>query len=188
MRHSAKRSSYPEADVPRRTPLDVADGALGQLVERLTTSHHRRRLQRVGWTPAIDPTHGGWADGEPPPRPGNALEVLIDGADALRAMAAGIAEARSHVHLTGWHVTPEFALTRDATPTILRRTAGRGCLADPGSGAGLGGSAATRPPPLARPTCAKLREQLTAETRVHCVLDARERTTALPPREDDRDR
>jgi phosphatidylserine/phosphatidylglycerophosphate/cardiolipin synthase-like enzyme len=152
----------------------VADSALGQLVERLTTAHHWQRLQRVGWTPAIDPTPGGWADGEPPPRPGNGLEMLIDGADALRAMAVGIAEARSHVHLTGWHVTPEFALTRDATPTILRRLLAEVALRVPVRVLVWAGA----PLPVLRPwrgDVRKLREQLAAKTRVHCVLDARER-------------
>jgi phosphatidylserine/phosphatidylglycerophosphate/cardiolipin synthase-like enzyme len=157
-----------------KSPLDVADGALGQLVERLTTSHHRRRLARVKWAAAIDPTPGGWADGEPPPRPGNALTVLIDGADALKAMAVGIAQARSHVHLTGWHITPDFALTRDDPPTILRRL-----LAD------VAGRVRVRaliwagaPLPVLRPwrgDVRKIREQLIAGTPIECAMDARER-------------
>src|SRR2546428_631544 len=72
--------------MPAKSPLDAADGALGQLVERLTISHHRRRLARVRWTAAIDPPPGGWAAGEPPPRPGNAVTVLVDGAEAFRAI------------------------------------------------------------------------------------------------------
>ena len=160
--------------MPAKSPLDVADGALGQLVERLTTSHHRRRLARVRWTTAIDPPPGGWAEGEPPPRQGNALSVLVDGAEAFRAMADAIENARSHVHVTGWHVTPDFALTRDGAPTILRRL-----LAD----------VATRIPvrvliwagaplPVLRPwrgDVRAIREQLVTGTGVQCALDARER-------------
>jgi len=160
--------------MPAKSPLDVADGALGQLVERLTTSHHRRRLARVRWTTAIDPPPGGWVEGEPPPRPGNALSVLVDGAEAFRAMADAIENARSHVHVTGWHVTPDFALTRDGAPTILRRL-----LAD----------VATRIPvrvliwagaplPVLRPwrgDVRAIREQLVTGTGVQCALDARER-------------
>jgi phosphatidylserine/phosphatidylglycerophosphate/cardiolipin synthase-like enzyme len=152
----------------------VADGALGQLVERLTTSHHRRRLKKVGWTPAIVPRPGGWADNDPPPRPGNALEVLIDGADALRAMAVAIAEAQSHVHLTGWHITADFALTRDAKPTILRRL-----LADVAARVSVRVLVwAGAPLPILRPwrgDVRKVREQLVAGTRVHCALDSLER-------------
>src|SRR5579864_4183068 len=107
--------------MPARSPLDRADDALGQMVERLTRSHHRRRLRRVGWRQAIDPAEGGWAEGDPPPRAGNALEVLIDGAAALPAMAEAVAGAGSHVYLTGWHITPEFDLTRGDRPTTLRQ-------------------------------------------------------------------
>src|SRR2546422_6387843 len=160
--------------MPAKSPLDVADGALGQLVERLTTSHHRRRLARVRWTTAIDPPPGGWAEGEPPPRQGNALSVLVDGAEAFRAMADAIGNARSHVHVTGWHITPDFALTRDGAPTILRRL-----LAD----------VATRIPvrvliwagaplPVLRPwrgDVRAIREQLVTGTGVQCALDAKER-------------
>ena len=160
--------------MPTRNPLDVADGALGQLVERLTVSHHRRRLQHVGWTAAIDPAAGGWAEGDPAPRPGNAVEVLIDGADALRAMADAIAGARSHVHLTGWHITPDFALTREAPPTILQPLLAE--VASRVSVRVLIWSGA--PLPLLRPwrgDVRKARDQLTAGSRVQCVLDARER-------------
>jgi phosphatidylserine/phosphatidylglycerophosphate/cardiolipin synthase-like enzyme len=174
MRHSAKRSSYPEADVRRRSPLDVADGALGQLVERLTTSHHRRRLRRVGWTEAIVPTPGGWADDVPPPRPGNALEVLIDGAAAFQAMAEGIEKAQSHVYITGWHITPDFALTRDEKPTILRRL-----LADVAARVPVRVLVwAGAPLPILRPwrgDVRKARQQLITGTGVQCALDARER-------------
>jgi phosphatidylserine/phosphatidylglycerophosphate/cardiolipin synthase-like enzyme len=154
--------------------LDRADDALGQMVERLTRSHHRRRLQRVGWRRAIDPPAGGWAEGEPPPRSGNALEVLIDGAAALPAMAETIAGARSHVHLTGWHITPEFDLIRGDRPTPLQQL-----LAE------LAGRVPVRvliwagaPLPVLRPwrgDVRRLRERLIAGTRIQCALDARER-------------
>jgi len=160
--------------VTTRSPLDMADGALGQAVERLTVSHHRRRLNRVSWAAAIDPRPGVWADGEPPPRPGNTVEVLIDGADAFRAMATSMAQARSHVHITGWHITPDLAMTRDGTPTILRRLL-----------AGVAAHLPVRvlvwagaPLPILRPwrgDVRKIREQLVAGTRVQCALDARER-------------
>jgi phosphatidylserine/phosphatidylglycerophosphate/cardiolipin synthase-like enzyme len=157
-----------------KSPLDVADRALGQLVEGLTTSHHRRRLARVRWSTAIDPPPGGWADGEPPPRPGNAVTVLVDGAESFAAMADAIEKARSHVHLTGWHITPDFDLTRNQTSTTLRRL-----LAD----------VATRIPvrvliwagaplPVLHPwrgDVRNVREQLMAGTRIQCALDARER-------------
>ena len=53
-------------------------------------------------------------------RSGNAVEVLIDGAEALPAIVDELRRARSHVHLTGWHFSPDFALARDGELVILR--------------------------------------------------------------------
>jgi phosphatidylserine/phosphatidylglycerophosphate/cardiolipin synthase-like enzyme len=160
--------------VPGKGPRDAADDALGQLVERLTVSHHRRRLEHVGSTSAIDPPSGGWAEGHPPPRPGNAVEVLIDGADALRAMAVAIAEARSHVHITGWHGTPTFALTRDDRPIILKELLAEVAARIPVRVLIWAGV----PLPVMQPWRAevrKLRDQLIAGNPIQCALDARER-------------
>jgi phosphatidylserine/phosphatidylglycerophosphate/cardiolipin synthase-like enzyme len=160
--------------MPAKSPLDVADRALGQLVERLTISHHRRRLARVQWSRAIDAPPGEWADGDPPPRTGNAVTVLVDGAEAFRAMADAIQDARSHVHVTGWHITPDFALTRDEKPTVVR-----GLLADVASRIPVRALLwAGAPLPLLRPwrgDVRRLRAELTAGTRIECALDARER-------------
>ena len=160
--------------MPRRNPLDVADGALGQLVERLTRSHHRRRLRRVGWGPAIDPSAGSWAEGDPRSRSGNALEVLIDGAAALPAMAETIAAAQSHVHLTGWHITPEFQLTRGERPMTLH-----GLLAEVAARVPVRVLVwAGAPLPVQRPWRAdvrRARDRLCAGNRIQCALDARER-------------
>jgi len=124
--------------------------------------------------PAIDPTPGGWAEGDPPPRPGNAVEVLIDGAEALRAIAVAIADARSHVYITGWHITPDFALTRDGPPTILRRLLAEVAERVPVRVLVWAGA----PLPILRPwrgDVRKVRDQLIGGSRVQCVLDARER-------------
>lgn len=160
--------------MPRPRPLDRADDALGQLVERLTRSHHRRRLNRVDWRQAIDPPPGSRAEGEPRPRSGNALEVLIDGAAALPAMAETIAGARSHVHLTGWHITPEFDLTRGDRPTLLRQLLAEVAVRVPVRVLIWAGA----PLPLLRPwrgDVRRVRERLTASSRIQCALDARER-------------
>src|ERR1700736_6499628 len=160
--------------MPRKSPRDGADDALGQLVERLTTSHHRRRLSRVRRTVAIDPTPGGWADGEPPPRPGNALTVLVDGAEALEAMADGIAKAQSHVHLTGWHITPTFAMTRGERPVVLKELLAEVAARIPVRVLIWAGV----PVPVMRPRRSdvrKIRDELTAGNHIQCALDARER-------------
>jgi len=128
----------------------------------------------VGWAAAIDPPEGGWAEAAPPARRGNALEVLIDGAHALQAIAVAIAAARSHVHIAGWHLTPDFALTRHETPTIVREL-----LADVAARLPVRVLIwAGAPLPVLRPWRGdgrEVRDQLMAGSRIQCALDARER-------------
>ncbi len=160
--------------MPAKSPRDVADDALGQLVERLSTSHHRRRLARVGWATASDPPPGGWAAGEPAPRSGNALTVLIDGSEALQAMADGIINARSHVHITGWHITPTFAMTRGERPTVLKDLLAEVAARIPVRVLIWAGV----PVPVMQPwrgDVRKVRDELTAGSQIQCALDPRER-------------
>ncbi len=94
-------------------PLLWFDRTVGDGVERLVRSHHRRRLGRIGWSHALEPEGDGlWASGDPPPRAGNDVEVLIDGSAALPRIVEEVRNARSHVHVAGWHVSPYFGLTR----------------------------------------------------------------------------
>ena len=143
---------------------------------QLTTqirNHHRRRLRRIGWERALDPPAGGWATG-PAVRDGNSIEILIDGEEALPRIAEALRGAQSHVHLTGWYLTPGFALERQAELTVLRNL-----LAD------LAERVEVRlllwagaPLPLFRPSRAQVRElkrELTAHTRIKCALDSKER-------------
>jgi len=67
--------------------LARADAAVGNGIEALVRAHHRRRLARVGWARAVEPASSLWAGGEPPPRPGNEIEILIDGASFLPRVA-----------------------------------------------------------------------------------------------------
>jgi phosphatidylserine/phosphatidylglycerophosphate/cardiolipin synthase-like enzyme len=105
-------------------PVDVllfVDKALGNAAERLVRTHHARRLRRIGWSRALDPPDAGlWAAGDPPPRDGCSVEVLVDGSEALPRLARELEQARSHVHLAGWYVTPDFALTRGRDAVELR--------------------------------------------------------------------
>jgi phosphatidylserine/phosphatidylglycerophosphate/cardiolipin synthase-like enzyme len=115
-----------------------------------------------------------WCAGGPPPRDGCSLEVLIDGAQALPRIAEAIEGARSYVHIAGWHVTPDFGLTRDASARPLRE---------------LLGEAAERvdvrvllwagaPVPVFKPTRSEVRaarDELVRGTGIRCALDARER-------------
>ena len=97
------------------------DRLIGHGVEQLVRSHHARRLRRTGWERALEPPDAGiWATGDPPPRPGCELEILIDGAEALPRLAAELRKAKSHVHLAGWFMSPYFALVREGERVELR--------------------------------------------------------------------
>ncbi|MGZ4393303.1 MAG: phospholipase D-like domain-containing protein, partial [Gaiellaceae bacterium] len=103
-----------------RAFLEAGDRWFGNRVSQGVCRHHQRRLERIGWGPALDPPpEGGWSPGDPPMRPGNAVDILIDGAQALPEIARELQRARSHVHLTGWFFSPDFALTREAEPLVL---------------------------------------------------------------------
>jgi phosphatidylserine/phosphatidylglycerophosphate/cardiolipin synthase-like enzyme len=107
--------------MPMDDPLLLFDRAVGNAVERVVRAHHGRRLRRIGWAGALDPPGDGlWAAGNPPPRAGNDVEVLIDGEEALPRLAAELRRARSHVHLAGWYVSPHFRLENGGTRTELK--------------------------------------------------------------------
>jgi phosphatidylserine/phosphatidylglycerophosphate/cardiolipin synthase-like enzyme len=160
--------------VSRASLVDGVDRRLGAFVAHSIVGHHRRRLRREGWLGALDATGDGWSSGGAPPRPGSSLEVLIDGAEALPRIATELERARSHVHLAGWQFSPEFALTRDGDPRILRNLLGEiGALVDVRVLAWAGA-----PVPLFRPSRGEvrsMRDRLCDGTRVRCALDDRER-------------
>jgi phosphatidylserine/phosphatidylglycerophosphate/cardiolipin synthase-like enzyme len=147
---------------------------LGDQISHQICRHHQRRLQRLGWERALEPPAGGWAAGDPPMRPGNAVEVLIDGQEALPAIAEELRQARSHVHLTGWHFSPGFALERTGEDVILRNL-----LADLAERIDVRVLMwAGAPLPIFRPSrrdMRKIRERLVADTKIECELDAKER-------------
>jgi phosphatidylserine/phosphatidylglycerophosphate/cardiolipin synthase-like enzyme len=146
----------------------------GDQVTTQICSHHQRRLRRIGWSRALEPPGGGWAAGDPQVRSGNAVEVLIDGAQALPAIADELRQARSHVHLTGWHFSPDFALAREGELVILRNL-----LAEVAERVDVRVLAwAGAPLPLFRPSrhdVRKMRDRLVAGTKIECALDAKER-------------
>lgn len=148
----------------------------GRSIETASRRHHRRRLQRIGQIEQLDPPRGGelWAAGEPPPREGCELEVLIDGGQALPRIADALAGARSHVHIAGWHLTPDFGLTRDHRTRPLRDLLGE--LAERAEVRVLLWAGAPLPIlPLGRADVRRVREDLVRGTRVRCALDSHER-------------
>src|SRR4029079_6077455 len=116
------------AAAARRTliSLDRVDDVLGDAVYGVVPAHTRRRLARRGHHP-VDAPPGGWADGGSfPPRPGNRVELLVDGAELLPRIVRDVAAAQSHVHVAGWFFTPGFRMGEDG-PTL------RGLLAEASS-------------------------------------------------------
>jgi phosphatidylserine/phosphatidylglycerophosphate/cardiolipin synthase-like enzyme len=158
-------------------PSSVASGldaALGDSLELAVRLKHARRLRRLGWKRALAPRDDGiWATGEPPPREGCRLDVLIDGHEAFAAIAEAIGAARESVYVTGWHVAPHFELVRGQPAVVL--------------GALLAEAAerldvrvmvwAGAPVPAFHPTRSEVKdgiESLTRATKIRCERDPRE--------------
>ncbi len=143
-------------------------------MSRQICDHHARRLERIGWEGALDPPPGGWAEGTYPPRAGNTVEVLIDGAEALPAIAEEMRQAKSHIHVTGWYFSPSFDLERNGDSVALRHL-----LAELAEGVDVRVLVwAGAPLPLFRPSrrdVRKMRERLVSGSRIAVALDARER-------------
>ena len=118
----------------------------------------------------MDAPPGGWASGEPPPRQGNTVDVLVDGAEALARIVREIEAARSYVWLAGWHFSPELELEGRTLQARLAEASERvdvRVLAWAGA-----------PLPLFHPSRSEVREareRLVRGTRIRCALDARER-------------
>jgi phosphatidylserine/phosphatidylglycerophosphate/cardiolipin synthase-like enzyme len=156
--------------------LERVDGWAGQGLEAAIGRHHRRRLRRVGRIDQLDPpdSRSLWAAGDPPPREGGALDVLVDGGQALPRIAEALTGARSHVHIAGWHVTPDFGLRRDDQATRLRDLLGE--LAERVEvRVLLWAGAPVRVFTPARAAVRRVREELIRGTRVQCALDSHER-------------
>jgi phosphatidylserine/phosphatidylglycerophosphate/cardiolipin synthase-like enzyme len=154
--------------------VSQADKALGNAIEAAVRAKHRRRLTRLGWERALEPPDDGlWAAGDPPPREGCLLDVLVDGAQALPALAEAMQNARDFVHITGWHLAPHFELVRGepavVTGALLAELAERidvRVLVWAGA-----------PVPAFHPTRSEVRDTvrtLTRGTRIRCEVDPRE--------------
>jgi phosphatidylserine/phosphatidylglycerophosphate/cardiolipin synthase-like enzyme len=159
---------------PVANALFLAECWFGEEVTEQIRRHHRRRLKRIDQLGAFDPPAGGWAQHDTPPRPGNTIEVLVDGDQALPAIAEALRSATSHVHLTGWHFSPDFALERDGAPFVLRNALGE--LAERIDVRVLVWAGA--PLPLFRPSrgdVREMRDRLVGDTKIQVALDAKER-------------
>src|SRR5437588_6095346 len=153
--------------------LSRLDARVGDGIEALVRAKHHWRLRRLGAATAIDPGDGWWAAGDPPPRAGCSLEVLIDGAEYFVALAEAIQSARRYVHIAGWHLAPYFELVRGGTPLVLGEV-----LAEAAEHLDVRVLVwAGSPVPLFHPTRSEIREAihtLTRGTRIRCEPDPRE--------------
>jgi phosphatidylserine/phosphatidylglycerophosphate/cardiolipin synthase-like enzyme len=156
--------------------LDRLDAKLGDGLERAVVSHHRRRLERLDRIDALVPASEGlWATtASTPPRTGNALDVLVDGAQALPAMAEAIRGAQRHVHVCSWHLEASFAPERDGRRSPVRELLGEAAERVPVRVLVWAGA----PVPVFKPSRSAVREQrdaLVRGTKIRCELDSRGR-------------
>jgi phosphatidylserine/phosphatidylglycerophosphate/cardiolipin synthase-like enzyme len=143
------------------------DRQIGRVIERATAAHHRRRLGRLGWSHAFEPSENGEEI------PGNSFEVLVDGATALPAIGEALRRAESHVHLAGWYFSPDLGLERNGEPVL------RNLLAELAERIDVrmlswGGA----PLPLFRPSrreARAMRERFCKDTNIRLALDTHER-------------
>jgi phosphatidylserine/phosphatidylglycerophosphate/cardiolipin synthase-like enzyme len=157
--------------------VSKVDATIGAGVEAAVRAKHARRLDRLGWSRALHPHAsdgwGTWAAGSPPPREGCRLDVLIDGQQAMAAIAEAIASAQQFVHITGWHVAAHFEMVRGASPAVLGHL-----LAEAAERVDVRILAwAGAPVPLFHPSRTEVREgieRLVRQTNIRCELDPRE--------------
>ena len=157
-------------------PVRVADRVVGQGIERLTNAHHARRLGRLGRAAQRTPPDDGqlWAAGDPPPREGNAVDVLIDGGQYFPALEQAIRAARHSVLIAGWCITPGFAVLRQEPPVLLRDLLGEAAESVDVRVLLWAGA----PVPVFQPRRASVRDgcdDLVRGTRIKAALDAHER-------------
>ena len=101
------------------------------------------------------------------------MEVLIDGETALPSIAQAIRAARSHVHIAGWHVSPDFELERGENATGVRELLAEAAERIPVRVLLWAGA----PLPVFNPPRRRVREvkhELCQGTRISCELDPRE--------------
>ena len=153
---------------------DRVDAAVGDTIEAAVRHKHAWRLRRLGRAHAMRPEGETlWAAGEPGPRDGCHLEVLIDGEEAMAAIAAAIGQAERSVHIMGWHIAPHFELVRGERPVVVGPL-----LAEVAERVDVRVLVwAGAPVPVFHPTRAEVTadvERLTRQTKIVCQTDPRE--------------
>jgi phosphatidylserine/phosphatidylglycerophosphate/cardiolipin synthase-like enzyme len=152
------------------------DDRIGDGLEALLKRHHDRRLRRLGWGEALHPPEGDDCySSHAKVRPGNSVDVLIDGASAFPAMEAAIRGAQHFVHIANWHASPDFQLSRGDDATTLRDL-----LAETSARIPVRLLLWAGPPlPAFEPTRRRVKQaraEFMRDSNVQCALDSRERT------------
>jgi phosphatidylserine/phosphatidylglycerophosphate/cardiolipin synthase-like enzyme len=155
--------------------LDLVDDRLGDGLEKVLCAHHARRLRKLGWGEVLGESKAGCFSPRAHVREGCRVKVLIDGEQALPAMVEAIEGAKSHVHIAGWHASPDFRPTRQPGAPTLREL-----LAAVAERASVRVLLWAGPPvPAFEPTRGRARRacrEFMRDSKVRCVLDSRERT------------
>src|SRR4051812_2288992 len=112
----------PDRDALAVDPIGSVDRGLGRAIERSMALHHAWRLRRLGRLEALRPPDDGspWAREAPPAREGCTLDVLVDGAEVLPAIAEAIRGARRSVRVAGGSVSALVGLGRGEPRVVLR--------------------------------------------------------------------
>jgi hypothetical protein len=102
--------------------LRELDAAIGQQVERLVVSHHRRRLNRIGYGDVLSAAPGGWASSAPLPRPGNLLDVHVS-----------ITNGSAGVSFVGNDVSGSISITGNSGGFVFSGNSASGSVATTGN-------------------------------------------------------
>ena len=154
--------------------VGAVDARAGAVIEAASSKHHRRRLARVGSAHVFEGTGDGWSTGPPLPREGNRMDVYIDGAAALPAIADAVRAAVSFVHVAGWTIDPDFAIEREPAPVTVRDLLAAAARRVDVRALAWAGA----PVPVMHPTRADAARSMSAllrGTRIHGALDKRNR-------------
>lgn len=151
------------------------DRKIGDGLESALDHHHERRMSKVGWERALEPPPGIWAQGPPPARDGNSIDVLIDGEQAFPAIADAIRNATSHVHFAGWYMSPDFDLTRDGGSLRLKTLLEEAAQRVPVRVLMWAGAPVFWYYPTSRPDVRAKAAELCRGSRVHYAADPKER-------------